>query len=159
MTDRSSMRRVILRVSGVGMLLTAVLLLGGVGCRTIKAAGKSTPAPAEQSLLPDRLSPKGGPKRAKLWDEAPLIVDKVAPAEGHDIEQKVEFPARTVRETPKVPISEYPQNLIKGIKDPDEKVKVWLNLDATPLTEVAPMFAAPEMLNFSYLIRVNNIVW
>jgi general secretion pathway protein D len=130
----------------------AAVVLAGAGCSTFKPDVEQAAPEVEESVLPERIMSRRGPQRAKLWDEAPLIVDEVVPADQQTMEQKVEFPAREVRETPKVPISEYPENLIKGIKDPDETVKVWLNLDATPLTEVVPMFAAPEMLNFSYLI-------
>lgn len=108
------------------------------------------------------------PVKAKTLDETPIMVNRVAPdkASGASTE-----PALPVRKTPAIttsasaaaagaqpagpvvgakPGTTYPNNLIKGIKDPDAKVKVLFNFDAAPLTEVVPLFGS--LLNFGYLI-------
>jgi len=88
--------------------------------------------------------------KAKLLEDSPIIVDQIAPEDIEGVDKKVVFPERKVPDLPKAKIGEYPDNLIKGIKDPDEVLPVVLNLDATSLTEVVPLFGA--LLNFSYLI-------
>ena len=131
-----------------GSLLCLFLL--ATGCRTpAKAAadGVSTAAPPEKA--PAGL-PKLGLPVAKIVDETPLSVSEIAPQRVQSEKEKFILPERNPVNTPQVKIGEYPDKLIKGIKDPDKKIPVQLNFDASPLTEVVEMFSA--LLSFDYLV-------
>ena len=124
-----------------------VLTMAGGGCRTPApppAPGAQVPEPAGLGLS------RAAVPKAAVMDVSPLVVDEVAPETTIDVEEEAPFPERPEPELPTVTPGEYPENLIRGIKDPDEVVQVQLNLDATPLTDIVPLFAA--LLNFSYQI-------
>ena len=119
------------------------------GCRTKAAADNNLesvhkPLPFTKTSVP----------KAELLDESPLGVDKV---ESEDLskkeaERKITIPARVQSSRPNVDVSDYPAGVIKGIADPDEEVKFEINLDNAQITEMVSLFAAKEVLNFSYLI-------
>ncbi|MDT8390540.1 MAG: secretin N-terminal domain-containing protein [Lentisphaeria bacterium] len=88
--------------------------------------------------------------KASVPDETPLIVDRIAPPRGQDIDTGPAFPPRPVSPPPTAPADDYPGNLIKGIADPAKRVEVMLNFDAAPLSEVVPLFAS--LLKFDYLV-------
>jgi type II secretion system protein D len=125
------------------------------GMLALVLCGCRTPMPEDQADLlpvnnaPDRLQLSRAPK-AKLMDESPLMVSEVSPERAAGEKDEFRLPEREGISTPSPQIGEYPDKLIKGIKDPNEKVKVVLNFDAAPLTEIVPLFGA--LLNFSYLI-------
>ena len=141
------MKRRCIRITRSLLAGTLLIVLLPQGCRT--TPGNGPPAsppdePAEQALnLPGTDVPK-----VRQLEEAPLLVDDIAPERSDHVEEERVFPRREIRAEPQVEIGEYPENLIRGIKDPDETVNVVLNLDATALTEIVPLFA--ELLNFSY---------
>lgn len=130
-------------------VLTALTIL----CSGCKTASTSAPEPTEEVATVAQLFPRidrsSGPKATTL-EEAPLIVDEVAPPE-QGVADKIVFPEREVREVVKPKFDEYPDKLIKGIEDADTTVNVTFQLDTPPtLTEIVELFATT--LNFSYLI-------
>ena len=103
-----------------------------------------------QKSLTEALPEAQGPK-AQMLDESPLKIDELVPDKRDGQKQSIQFPEKAPeKERPEKKRTEYPENLIKGIKAPDETVDVTLNFDATPLSEVVPLFA--ELLDFSYMI-------
>ena len=128
-------------------VLLALLTVLSWGCQTKPdardAAGAETDTATVEQL------PLAVPK-AEMLDESPLQVDRIIPKRVEDAQDESMLPARATGEDTAAAESKYPETLVKGIKDPDATVKVMLNLDAAPLTEVVPLFA--ELLNFSYLI-------
>lgn len=133
-----------------GACLMALLMGLGIvfsgGCRAPRA--ESVPEKTEVPAADDLLTPSV--PKAEMLDEAPIVTSDVAPDRGQGVEEQQQFPERKAPETPTPHVGKYPDNLIKGIADPDETVDVVLNFDAAPLTEVVPLFGA--LLNFSYLI-------
>lgn len=131
---------------------------GGLLCLALLTPGCRTPSKADGaaalSPVPPKTAPMGLPKLglpvAKLVDETPLRVSEVAPQRVEGEKEKFVLPERKPVSTPEVKIGEYPDKLIKGIKDPDKKIPVQLNFDASPLTEVVEMFSA--LLTFDYLV-------
>ena len=119
------------------------------GCQTKAAADKV--AEGERRPLPFT---KTSVPKAELLDESPLGVDKVESEElsKKDAERKISIPARVQSSRPNVDVSDYPAGVIKGIADPDEEVQFEINLDNAQITEMVSLFAAKEVLNFSYLI-------
>ncbi len=102
-----------------------------------------------------RFSPGPSIPPAATLDESPLLIDEVTPEKMDDDEMI--FPEREPEEPEKAfPPSDYearmpfPERLIEGVGSPEEIVNVSFNFDATPLTEVVPMFAS--LLDFNYLI-------
>lgn len=124
-------------------LLTAVVW----GCQIQPDAGDTLGAENDTEAV-EQL-PLAVPK-AEMLDESPLQVDRIIPKRVEDAQDEIMLPERNTRKDKTSVESKYPEMLVKGIKDPDATVKVMLNLDAAPLTEVVPLFA--ELLNFSYLI-------
>ncbi len=123
-------------------LLAVVALAMLPGCRRLEQPA----APAEFTL-----NPADGPTKADLWDEDPLVVDKVLPENGMvSVEARSELPVRTTMAPETAPTSQYPENLIKGVADPEAKVSVVLNFDAMQITQLVEAFA--QLLTFSYLI-------
>ena len=151
----------------LGAVLTgalALLLLGA--CHT---APKSSEAAKEEKVTEAvQAANEAGqaPIKAKTLDETPIMVNQVAPDKASATGQETPLPVRKMPAAttataaasaqPAVPAvgpkpgTTYPDNLVKGIKDPDAKVKVLFNFDAAPVTEVVPLFGS--LLNFSYLI-------
>ena len=98
-------------------------------------------------MLPEARAPK-----AKMLDETPLKVNELVPDKSERKKGDIQFPEEKEVEKKKneKTRTKYPENLIKGVKSPDESVDVTMNFDATPLTEVVPLFA--ELLDFNYMI-------
>lgn len=132
-------------------LLLPLLLL--CGCQSLSnrlgQEDKDDDPQAYRELAAKVLTPKPM-EVATPYESTPIVVEEVAPKDSANMSDKLVFPENRGVELPKVPIAEYPSNLIKGIKDPEEKVNVVLNLDGTSLTEIVPMFA--ELLGFGYQI-------
>ena len=134
------------------LLMAALLPLAALvwnGCQTKAAADNSVegvrkPLPFTKTSVP----------KAELLDESPLGVDKVENDDlsKKDAERKITIPARVQSSRPNVDVSDYPAGVIKGIADPDEEVQFEINLDNAQITEMVSLFAAKEVLNFSYLI-------
>jgi general secretion pathway protein D len=127
-------------------MLTLVLC----GCRTPMGVEGEVTVVAPASVVQPQPAFASKVTKAKLMDESPLMVSEVSPERAAGEKDEFRLPERQGVSTPSPQIGEYPDKLIKGIKDPSEKVKVVLNFDAAPLTEIVPLFGA--LLNFSYLI-------
>jgi type II secretion system protein D len=116
-------------------LLAALALLLG-GCQGLRpSAEENTAADPEayRSLATAVLAPKP-------LNEA-LVVDKIAPRDAGGIAENLVFPQSSQTEMPKIPIAEYPDKLLKGIKDPDTIVPVSLNLDNATIDEIVASFS------------------
>lgn len=132
------------------LLLASLLLL--CGCQGLPGGlGQGTESTSDDDyhdLVNSVLTPK--PIRGtEPYQNKPIVVDEIAPKDTAKLKGP-DFPENRQRELPKVRIAEYPSTLIKGVKDPEEKVNVVLNLDGASLTEIVPLFA--ELLGFSYQI-------
>lgn len=130
---------------GAACLLT-LGLFGAAGCR-------STP-PAPPVATDGAETTDGSPiarlvPQARMLDETPLRVNQTVPEKALVAKNDFTMPVRqaTPVEPPK---SEYPSQLIKGLAAATDKKKVSLNLDATPITEIVPLFA--DLLKFNYYI-------
>jgi len=122
-----------------------VLLVSFAWVATVMAQQKGTaakPAPSKPSALSD----------------TPLQVDE--PAARPKAPAGIVFPERNIQATSLENEGQRPGSLVAGLPDADKPVEVFLNLDATPLSEVIPLFASPELLSFNYLIdpRVKGAV-
>jgi type II secretion system protein D len=127
------------RLGAVCLLVAAVI--GLAGCQY---GAKTEPQPG----LPARAAE--APAAADLWDEKPLVVDTVVPEREQGLEARTPLPERRAVTPTEVPVSQYPENLIKGVEDPEAKVQVTLNLDAMQITQLVEAFA--QILQFSYLV-------
>jgi len=127
-----------------------VLLLGLSGCRTGSPVGEAEDLGEAVPIMMPKTISTAVPK-APVLDETPLKVADIVPELAEGQEDEFRLPERVVEEPPAPPVAEYPSNLIKGVSDPDETVPVTLNFDATPLTEVIPMFG-DVLLGFGYMI-------
>lgn len=127
------------RTRALAVLAAALLTLVGCqhGAKTPPKATAGTPAAAR-------------PPAAVLWDEEPLVVEKVVPERDQSIEARTPLPERRGVAPIEEPVSQYPENLIKGVDDPEKKVQVTLNLDALQVTQLVEAFA--QILQFSYLV-------
>lgn len=128
-----------------GGLPTLLVALAAGGCRTLPSTDDEAVATHPAPRLRADVMP-----RAELLDESPLVVGDITPERAGEHEEQFVFPEREPPPEPSYEdISPYPENLVKGIKDPDDILDVKFNFDATPLAEVVPLFAT--LLNFSYL--------
>ena len=129
-------------------IITATLLLIQ-GCTTTQ---QETPNPDVKKPLP--FTKINNVPKAMLVDETPLNIDTTSMAsdEESSADRKISAPQRTQSSRPKTEVSDYPAELIKGIKDPEEELLFDVNLDNAQLPELVAAFAAPSVLNFSYLI-------
>ena len=83
----------------------------------------------------------------------PLHVDDELQEQSSAMNRDVTLPSRTSNRPSDAEItSPYPDNLIKGLPDPETEVNVVLAFNAADLSEVVASFANPELLNFSYLV-------
>ncbi len=140
------------RISTSFTLALAVLaaLLAFNGCKTVvndpdehvETAPRPLPFAKTQTAM------------AELLDESPITVNDAGDSKGPDLERAVkDLPARmTSRPEEDLSTSEYPDGLVKGIKDPDTELVVNLVFDATDISEVVAAFADESLLNFGYLI-------
>lgn len=129
--------------SAVSMAALA-LGLALAGCQAVSPTA-ATPAAEEFRVRSDK-----GPAKADLWAEEPLMVDAVLPEKDPGVESRAGLPERRVALPDEAPQSQYPENLIKGVDDPEKKVEVLLNLDAMQITQLVEAFA--QILEFSYLV-------
>lgn len=131
-------------------LLGLALVIGWLGgCKSLEpvgnVSGDKRPLPFTKLQIP----------KAELLDERPLSEDlkDQSPSEPQDVlERRLEMPSRVQTSSPASGVSEYPDNLIKGVTAPDTSLVVELIFDAATIDEVVAAFAAPELLNFSYLV-------
>ncbi|NLG13287.1 MAG: hypothetical protein GX561_03655 [Lentisphaerae bacterium] len=127
-------------------LPVAVAMLAG--CQTISLENETsvqTPKPLPFSKLEVR--------KADLLDDSPLEVQDIAEQDKPTMERKLDVPDRpqTARTAGHTQI-EYPGRLIKGIPEPERKLKVSLQFDANTIDEVVAAFADKDLLNFSFLV-------
>ncbi len=130
-----------------GMLLAwAVALVGGSGCETVK---KETDPSSDLKVPAFVHEARKIAEGVKPASEAPIEVNKVVPerAAGKD---ELTLPTREVRVPESTPRFDFPSELIKGMKKPEDKQPVELDFDATPLSDVVPLFAG--LLEFNYMI-------
>lgn len=125
-----------------GVLTVGVATVFLPGCRGLNPQAA---APSEFRVRSDQ-----GPAKADLWDEAPLVVDTVLPEKEAGVESRTALPERRGGPLSEAPASQYPENLIKGVDDPEKKVTVNLDLDAMQITQLVETFA--QILQFSYLV-------
>lgn len=129
------------RLAGVAALALGLAL---AGCQSL-------PQPAEAPGASEfRVRSDKGPAKADLWTEEPLVVDAVLPEKDPGVESRAGLPERRTVVPEEAPQSQYPENLIKGVDDPEKKVEVLLNLDAMQITQLVEAFA--QILEFSYLV-------
>ncbi len=133
------------------LLATAATILLS-GCATSKnqadqeqlATGETRPLPFAKITL-DR--------KASTLSDAPIHVDDSQDKKSISPDRNFAFPGRiSNRETNDKLRTPYPNNLLKGIPDPNTQVTVQLAFNAADLSEVVAAFAAPSLLNFSYLV-------
>ncbi len=88
-------------------------------------------------------------QESKPASEKSLIVNDIVPlrAEGDD---KTVLPSRLDKPMKQGKKFDFPAELLKGSKDPNEMLKVAMDFDALPLNDVVPAFA--EMLKFGFTI-------
>ncbi len=92
-------------------------------------------------------------RKADLMDESPLTVSPTTEQETPSIERQFDLPDRvSSKEGETFAISEYPDNLIKGVPDPETEMEVGFIFNGDSIDVVAKTFASENMLNFSYLV-------
>ncbi len=140
------------RHSTVTLLVAAALLLFVGACQSTKPQ-ESKPQSANGEPRPLPFVRAGVTRQAKLYDTSPISVDSTRPKRGDTPDRKLSLPDRTSnREKADALQMPYPDNLIKGVPDAKAEVQVTLAFNAAELPEVVAAFAAPSLLNFSYLV-------
>ena len=94
-------------------------------------------------------------RTAAILSDAPLGVEDATVKDVADqsAERHIDFPERTSsRDGAESLRQPYPENLLKGLPDPNAIVEVKLTFNAADISEVLAAFAAPSLLNFGYLI-------
>lgn len=92
-------------------------------------------------------------RQAPLLDDSPLPVAAISESSTPDIQRSLEMPARSSsRAGDEITASEYPDNLIRGITDPETELEVGFIFNGDSIDVVAKTFAAENMLNFNYLV-------
>ncbi|MDD4537777.1 MAG: hypothetical protein PHT80_02085 [Lentisphaeria bacterium] len=134
-------------LSRTSLALAVALTLFAAGCKTTEKS--ATQKPGEKRPLPFQNLKT---QKAELLDDSPLTVDTQAVTEITGPERSMSLPSRTQTTSSPGSTSEYPDNLIKGVTAPDTNLVVELVFDAATVDEVVAAFAAPELLNFSYLV-------
>lgn len=152
--------REITRMRPFLLLLSGLFFVVAGGCNSIPStelevaedAGEETEAAEEESAEESIFAIRNQNKvdRAELLDETPLKVDDIVPEDVAVLQDAIVVPERKPLVKPTRMVSEYPRDLIQGMKDPEEEVEVEFSLDAMPLSEVVPLFAA--LLDFSYIV-------
>ncbi|MFA6815292.1 MAG: hypothetical protein WCS73_03265 [Lentisphaeria bacterium] len=89
---------------------------------------------------------------ADFMDETPIQTEEAEESETVQIKRDLDLPDRkNVQTASELKKAEYPDNLIKGMANPDEKLEnLALIFDAATVDEVVAAFAAE--LNFNYLV-------
>ena len=118
---------------------------GGKHGRTL-ATGEPRPMPFESNARQTR--------KAAVLSEDPIHVDDSRKDDQAGApERKFEMPGRSSSQRGSATQTmAYPDNLIRSLPDPKSMVTVELAFNAADLSEVVAAFAAPSMLNFSYMI-------
>jgi general secretion pathway protein D len=129
------------------LLIVAALALFAAGCQTTETS--KLPPSGEKKPLPFQNLQT---QKAELLDDSPLAVDSQSSSEPISPERSMTLPSRSQSGSSPGSSSEYPDNLIKGVTAPDSILVVELIFDAATVDEVVAAFAAPELLNFSYLV-------
>ncbi len=135
----------------VTTFLTVATLVALSGCLTPKNTRQT--ATGEPRPLPFDNGPKT--RAASTFDASPLGVEETADKDSaaKDAERKIAFPERTSsRQAGEALLQPYPDNLIKNLPDANAQVEVKVVFNAADISEVTAAFAAPSLLNFSYLI-------
>ncbi len=131
-------------------LLGLALIMGWLGgCKSLSpdenVSSDKRPLPFTKLQVP----------KAELLDDKPLSEDLKSLGQDEPkevLERRLEMPSRLQTSSATSGVSEYPDNLIKGVTAPDTTLVVELIFDAATIDEVVAAFAAPELLNFSYLV-------
>ena len=135
------------------LLLLFALSLGMLtGCLHYKEREKQL-ATGEQRPLP--FANNSSSRTAAILPDEPLGVEESTTRDAADrsAERHIDFPERTSSRDGSEGLKQpYPDNLLKGLPDPDAEVEVKLTFNAADISEVLAAFAAPSLLNFSYLI-------
>ncbi len=132
-------------------LLLASGLLWLTSCRTAAPSdADSQPAAAAGLLVGLAGLPVNAVPQAELLDETPLNVREITPEGGEVARQVFAPPERRETSRPSRFVTEYPENLIKGMVDADQQLEVQFSLDAMQISEIVPLYA--NLLNFSYLV-------
>ncbi len=135
--------------------LCLAMAFAGVGCGTMKgtdaAPAEATAAEGEPRPLPfENLVTR---EATKLQDDPIKVDDSYYAMDQEAMGRELELPARqSSREGDGALKMPYPDNLLKGLPDPDASVELKLAFNAADLSDVVAAFAAPEMLNFSYIV-------
>ncbi len=136
------------------ILLLASILSVLSGCASLhKDGGKDgkTLATGEARALP--FNSNAPTRQATVLSEDPIHVDESRKGDSDTPERTLEMPTRgSSQREGAVQGTQYPDNLIKSLPDPKSEVSVQLAFNAADLSEVVAAFAAPSMLNFSYMI-------
>lgn len=131
------------------LLFTALVLAGCANFQ--KSRTEDTLASGEERPMP--FSKVGLSRQAKTLDTTPIVVDDAQQNNTAAPDRELNFPGRITSQKSDDELQmPYPNNLIKGIPDPATEVSVQLAFNAADLSEVVAAFAAPTLLNFSYLI-------
>ena len=141
------------RKANIILLLASVLIVLS-GCTSLrKNQGKDgkTLATGEARALP--FESNAPTRKATVLSEEPIHVDESRKGDKDTPDRKLEMPTRTSSQREgAMQSTQYPNNLIKSLPDPKSEVEVQLAFNAADLSEVVAAFAAPTMLNFSYMI-------
>jgi len=136
------------------ILSVAALFWGG--CQTVEHDGFFVREPSFDPSLPE---PRPLPfqqittRKAEMMDETALAVSADSDPDNPSIERKLEMPDRVSSKEGEVfAASEYPDNLIKGVPDPETELEVGFVFNGDSIDVVSKTFASENMLNFSYLV-------
>lgn len=92
-------------------------------------------------------------RKAELLDETPLSVTPPSEQEAPAIERQFVLPDRvSSKDGETFAVSEYPDNLIQGVPDPETELEVGFIFNGDSIDVVTKTFASENMLNFNYLI-------
>ena len=137
------------------LILSLGVLFWG-GCKTVEHEGFVAKDKIFNENLPE---PKPLPfqqitsRTAEMMDETPLAVSSDTEVKNPSIERKLDMPARvSSKEGDSFAASEYPDNLIKGVPDPETVLEVGFVFNGDSIDVVTKTFASENMLNFSYLV-------
>ena len=135
------------------------MLLFGASCQTV-SDGKSSPMFLQKQKEASGHAVKPLPfqkmqvPKAQIQDESPLGIELAdnESLKNAQTDRELVAPARTESNLVNAKVGEYPVGVIKGITNPDEEVSFEINLDNAQIPEMVSLFAAKEVLNFSYLV-------
>ena len=126
------------------------------GCSSLEQAALLGPEPLfDESIAEPRPLPFTHitTRQAEMLDETPISVSSGTETEGPAIERKLDMPDRVSSKAGEsFAVSEYPDNLIKGVPDPETLLDVGFIFNGDSIDVVTKTFASENMLNFSYLV-------